>query len=77
MAKSDNLKLTITVDGNQVYFGAPVFYTMKTDGDGDTAIIQTEIGNTTKQRIEIQIKNHTYVEPESTSTTQSESTEAT
>jgi hypothetical protein len=63
MAKTDNLKLVINVNGAPVYFGAPVFYSFKTNGDGEVAIIQTEIGNQQKQRIEIQIKNHTYVEP--------------
>ena len=63
MSKVDNLKITMTVDGQQIYFGAPVFYSIKNGGDGETIIIQTEIGNTTKQRFEIQIKNHTYVEP--------------
>jgi hypothetical protein len=63
MTKTDNLKLVINVNGAPVYFGAPVFYSFKTDGDGEVAIIQTEIGNQQKQRIEIQIKNHTYIEP--------------
>lgn len=62
MAKKDNLKLTILVNGNPVYFGAPVFYNSKDDGDGTTLFITTEIGTTTKQKIEIQLKNPTYVE---------------
>jgi hypothetical protein len=62
----DNLKLTILVDGKPVYFGAPVFYSQKTDGDGISLIMSTEIGPATaKQKIEIQIKNPTYVEPTS------------
>lgn len=63
MPKTDNLKLTILIDGQPVYFGAPVFYDKKVTGDGEVLIIRTEVGNQVKQRIEIQIKNHTYVEP--------------
>ena len=70
MVKTDNLKLTITVDNNPVYFGAPVFYTKHDSGDGEVLSIQTEIGNQVKQTIVIQIKNHTYVEPVTDSTNQ-------
>lgn len=63
MSKTENLKLTITVNGAPVYFGAPVFYSKRDTGDGETLSIATEIGNQQKQAIEITIKNHTYVEP--------------
>lgn len=59
---TDNLKLTILVNEKPVYFGAPVFYEQKVDGDGVTLIIKTEVGTTTKQIIEIQLKNPTYVD---------------
>lgn len=62
MSKSDNLKLTITVDNNPVYFGAPVFYSTINDREGEVLQIQTEIGNQVKQRILIQLKNLIYVE---------------
>ena len=64
MAKTDNLKLSILVNGASVYFGAPVIYSRKEVGGEEILIMQTEIGkDPTKQRIEIQIKNNTYVEP--------------
>jgi hypothetical protein len=66
--ESDNLKLTILVDGKPLYFGAPVFLSQKVDGDGVTLILQTEIGMQTKQKLELQIKNPTYVESTPTST---------
>ena len=64
MAKTDNLKLSILVNGAPVYFGAPVIYSQKETGGEIILIMQTEIGkDPTKQKIEIQIKNNTYVEP--------------
>ena len=63
MGKADNLTLTIKVNNDPVYFGAPVFYSSKVVGGEDILIIQTEIGNQMKQKIEIQLKNKTYVEP--------------
>jgi hypothetical protein len=64
MAKTDNLKLSILVNGAPVYFGAPVIYSQKEAGGELTLIMQTEIGkDPSKQKIEIQIKNNTYVEP--------------
>ena len=64
MSNTDNLKLSILVNGVSVYFDAPVIYSQKKVGEEVTLIMQTEIGkNPTKQRIEIQIKNNTYVEP--------------
>lgn len=63
MGKSENLTLTIKVNNDPVYFGAPVFYSRKVVGGDEILIIQTEIGNQAKQRIEIQLKNNTYVEP--------------
>jgi hypothetical protein len=62
MSKTDNLKLEILVNDRPVYFGSPVFYSQKKDGDGVTLIIETEIGNQTKQKISIHLKNPTYVE---------------
>jgi hypothetical protein len=62
MGKSDNLKLTILVDNNPVYFGAPVFYSKTNDREGEILNIQTEIGTQVKQKILIQLKNLTYVE---------------
>lgn len=64
MAKTDNLKLSILVNGISVYFGAPVIYSQKISGEEVTLIMQTEVGkDPTRQKIEIQIKNLTYVEP--------------
>jgi len=60
--ENTNLKITILVDGKPVYFGAPLFLSQKRDGDGVTLILQTEIGMQTKQKLELQIKNPTYVE---------------
>lgn len=62
MSNSENLKLTILVNGSPVYFNAPVLYSEKRNGSEVTLIIQTEIGTQTKQKIEIQLKNPTYVE---------------
>jgi hypothetical protein len=69
MSKADKLKLTITVNNAPVYFGAPVFYTIRKDGDGDILVIQTEIGNQGKQQIEITLKEVTYVKPEPSEST--------
>ena len=64
MPNTDNLKLSILVNGAPVYFGAPVFYSQKVAGEEVALIIQTEVGkDPVKQKIEIQIKNLTYVEP--------------
>ena len=64
MSNTDNLKLSILVNGVSVYFDAPVIYSQKKVGEEVTLIMQTEIGrDPTTQRIEIQIKNLTYVEP--------------
>lgn len=64
MSNTDNLKLSILVNGVSVYFDAPVIYSQKKVGEEVTLIMQTEIGrDPTTQRIEIQIKNPTYVEP--------------
>jgi hypothetical protein len=63
MAKTDNLKISILLDGKSIYFGAPVFYSKIEKGGELTLIVQTEIGMQTKQKLEIQIKNPTYVEP--------------
>ena len=59
---SDNLKIAVLVDGKPVYFGAPLSLSKKEDGEGTTLIIQTEIGMQTKQKLELQFKQITYVE---------------
>ena len=63
MAKTDNLKLSITVDNNPVYFNSPVFWSHYEKNGEYTFSIQTDIGNQVKQKIVILIKNLTYVEP--------------
>ena len=64
MLKTDNLKLSILVNGVSVYFDAPVIYSQKDIGGETALIIQTDVGkDPVRQKIEIQIKNPTYVEP--------------
>lgn len=70
-----NLKLTILVDNKQAYFGAPVFYSSKESGDGTILIFSTEIGNVSKQKIEIQLMKPTFIEPVTNSESEIETTE--
>ena len=61
--EKNNIKLTILVDGKQAYFGAPVFYSIVPSPEGDILSVTTEIGNVTKQRLEVTFKKPTYIEP--------------
>lgn len=63
MKPDDKLKLSITVDGVSVYFGAPLFLSQRNDKGEESLVIQTSIGQPTQQKIEIILKRPTYIEP--------------